>query len=395
MIAQGIANVSIIVFLVLIVGSFTPSKAWANQTPSSSSGTGTVANPVVKTYPSGLQISFSLNPNATTSSIFAPNAALNSLGGVVATQLSPQILANTNAMEIDVSGTGCVASTTCLNRSVLTIDFGRLVTNPVLHFSGIGANVTGTNTSTGATVNYNTLFNLTSSTGNLSPTPFTVLNGVNLSASANQIGPTTVNGGFSCAGSPAAAACGSVRVNGTVSQLVFRLDMLMQSTNPATIITSTTNVDGFTMTVSVDEDFGDAPSTYDPSAAASHIVGGSYLGASVTADNISVTNTGSVAPSPLAGAGATGDTDNGVTMPTTFGRNVAATIPVAVNGSGALHAWFDWNGNGVFAATEKVVTAVTDGGARDTDGTVNGVITLSVTPPLTAVTTQIYARFRY
>lgn len=391
---HGLRNILAALIFILMSFLFNPTAAWANQTPSSTSGAGTVASPVVKTYPSTLQITYTFNPGTTLSTVFSANTALNSIGGVVSTQLSPQILATTNAMEIDISGTTCQANATCVNRGTLTIDFNRPVTNPVLHLSGMGANVTGTNSSTGVQINYHTQLNLTSSVGTLSATPFTVLAGTNLSASGNQIGPSAITGAISCAVSPS-AACGSVRVNGTVTRLVFRADLLMQSANTSSIITSTTNYDGISIATSVDEDFGDAPNSYDGSAAASHIVGGLYMGASVTPDNIAITNTGSLAPSPLAGAGATNDTDNGVTMPVNLFKSTAATIPVSVTGAGALHAWFDWNGDGVFAAGEKIANAVTDGGAGDTDGTVNGVITLSVTPPSTAVVTQSYARFRY
>ncbi len=136
------------------------------------------------------------------------------------------------------------------------------------------------------------------------------------------------------------------------------------------------------VTGTYDRDYGDAPASYG--APVHDIRSDLKLGASVTGETSGYNN-----------ANAAGDTgDDGVVLPQLV-AGVPASIPVTVTGTGGrLSAYIDWNGNGSFAAAERIANGVTDGGAGDTDGTVNGVILLSVTPPVTAVTTQTFARFR-
>lgn len=387
-------------FWASVMLALNPGPAVANQAPvtpsTAASSTGT--NPTTKTYVSGLQPVYTLTSNSgATTTVPTGTAALNSVGGVLATQLSPTtMLATTDAFQVDVSASGCsgaVANTryNCANRGTLTIDFGRAVTNPILHLSGLGGNASAGSTSTGAQARYHVALVLTSSVGSLSATPFTVVGSAsNLTAATTGISVTAVNGSAGCA---AGAGCGSIRVNGTVTRLEFQLDLSTSFAANNTSVISATAADRFNITASVDEDYADAPATYN-TPSTSHVIGGLYLGSGVTVDNATVTNTGA-AVSPVANAGATGDTDDGVTMPAVFARTVPATVPVSVTGSGTLHAWFDWNGNGVFDAAEKVATAVADGGAGDTDGAANGIIALAVTPPSTAVTTQTFARFRF
>lgn len=109
------------------------------------------------------------------------------------------------------------------------------------------------------------------------------------------------------------------------------------------------------------------------------------MGATVTAENSAFDN-----PTASADTG-----DDGVTLPE-LARGIAATIPVTVTAGGYLSAWIDFNDDGDFAdAGEQVASNVTDGGAGDSDGAVNGTIALTVTPPAGAATTPTIARFRY
>ena len=355
--------------------------SFANQTPSSSSGAG----PVTKTYPGTTTMQVSLS--GANSVIFDDSIALNAIGGVLSTQLSPAISATTDAIEIDVSPSGCSTATLrCANRGVMTLTFSQPVTNPIIHISGLGANRS-------STTFFHTSLVMTSWTAPVKPT-FTVTNSNgNLSVSGDEIRSTTINGQPSCT-TTNKAGCGSVRMNGTITSVTFRLDMLMGGSGTAT------NVDGWNFTVSMDEDFGDAPGSYDTTAAASHIVGGFYMGAGVTVENATVTNllATPVTPSPIANATASSDgSDNGVTFPTLIRSLSNGTIDVAVTGSGGrLQGWIDWADDGSFAtAGDQIATNVTDGGAGDTDGVANGLIRLAVTPP--AGTTQVttIARFRW
>ena len=353
--------------------------AFANQTPSTSAGTG----PVTKTYPGGMTMTVS--ETGANTSFFAPSAALNATGGITAAMLSPTIAVTTNAVDLDVSAVGCsVAVARCVNRGNITLTFSSAVTNPVIHISGIGG-------SSGSAF-YHTSFLMSSSDAVTLPT-FTKLGGnAAMTVTASEIRSAAINGGTVCTAATA-AGCGSVRINGTFTTVTMQLDLLMGGTG------TPSGADGWTLTTSVDEDFGDAPGSYDPTAAASHIVGGYFMGTAPTVENAGVTNVQGtpITPSPIASATASTDAnDNGVTFPT-LTRSVAGTIDVAVTGAGGrLQGWIDWADDGSFAtAGDQIATNAVDGGTGDTDGVVNGVIRLAVTPPAGATQITTISRFRW
>ncbi|MEO9969324.1 MAG: GEVED domain-containing protein [Hyphomonadaceae bacterium] len=128
-------------------------------------------------------------------------------------------------------------------------------------------------------------------------------------------------------------------------------------------------------------DFSDAADVYPE---ASHVVTATTrLGASSTADT-----------------GATLDADNasddGVPLPV-LTQGAPATITADVTGAGGfLQGWVDFNGDGDFDdAGEQIATDLQDDGTGD-DGTANdGTITFDAAVPLSAVTTQTFARFRW
>ncbi|MEQ1550756.1 MAG: GEVED domain-containing protein [Sphingorhabdus sp.] len=319
-------------------------------------------------------------------SVFDPSNPLNATGGITTTMLSPAIAETTDAVDIDVRPTGCSTATSrCANRGTMTLTFSTPVRDPVIHISGLGANRAGTTL-------FNTALVMTAWTAPAKPT-LSVTNGnSNFIVSGDEIRVSTVNGQPSCT-TTNRAGCGSVRMTGTVTSVTFQLDLLMAGSGTAT------NADGWTITASLDEDFGDAPASFDPTAAASHIVGGYYLGAGVTVENAGVTNVlgTPITPSPIANATASSDAnDDGATFGTLV-RGLASTIDVAVTGSGGrLQGWIDWAGDGSFAtAGDQIATNVTDGGAGDADGLVNGVIRLSVTPPSGTTQNTRFARFRW
>ncbi len=132
-------------------------------------------------------------------------------------------------------------------------------------------------------------------------------------------------------------------------------------------------------------DFSDAPLTGTSYGAASHrSLPGLRMGAAVTSEG-----------SAYDSANASGDADDGATIPTLI-RSVSSTVSVAVSGPGKLSLWFDRNGDGDFADTnEAVITDATDGGSGDSDGTVNGVIALALTPPANATLNPTIARLRF
>jgi len=137
-------------------------------------------------------------------------------------------------------------------------------------------------------------------------------------------------------------------------------------------------------------DFGDAPDSYrttDAAGGPSHgFLADFSLGATVDVESNGV-------PS----ANADGDDlnqvvndEDGVTFTNTPFPGGTADFDVEVstgaNSAGRLNAWIDFNGNGVFDASERVVA-----GTRLTEGTHS----FSVPVPATAVPGITYARFRY
>ncbi|SDZ85216.1 hypothetical protein SAMN05660964_00405 [Thiothrix caldifontis] len=146
-------------------------------------------------------------------------------------------------------------------------------------------------------------------------------------------------------------------------------------------------------------DFGDAPDnagtgpatgdyqTLQASGGPVHYISDSsvvYLGAGATTEQDALQN-----------VDATGDADDGITLPT-LTQGQATTITATVNGASAyLQGWLDWNGDGDFAdAGEQVATDLLDNGASDTDAAA-GIIAFNVNVPSNTTTAQTYARFRW
>lgn len=132
-------------------------------------------------------------------------------------------------------------------------------------------------------------------------------------------------------------------------------------------------------------DFSDAPLTGTSYGAARHrTLPGLRMGAAVTSE-----------ASAYDSANASADADDGATIPTLI-RSQASTVNVAVSGPGKLSLWFDRNGDGDFADTnEAVITDAVDGGSGDSDGAVNGVIALALTPTANTTLNPTIARLRF
>ncbi len=128
----------------------------------------------------------------------------------------------------------------------------------------------------------------------------------------------------------------------------------------------------------IDEDFGDAP-LLNYGNPIHTLINGIRLGA-----------VNSVDVGPFNDPAANGDTaDDGITFGT-FRQNQTTEITATVAGAnGYLQAWIDWNDDGDFDdAGEQVATD-----EQDTDN--DGSITLNVTAPVDASTTETFARFRW
>ncbi|GHG36451.1 hypothetical protein GCM10017784_33400 [Deinococcus indicus] len=163
------------------------------------------------------------------------------------------------------------------------------------------------------------------------------------------------------------AGCGSVVLNGTFTSVTFNMELIARRINgtdptPDTRLTD----DGLTLAFTVNEDFGDAPASYDSTVAASHVVGDLKLGATIDAENPDTLNGATaVASSPNAvTAGADNNGTNGdgadedaiTTFPalTTADNAYSLTVPISgASAAGRVCGWVDYNRNGVFDVGER------------------------------------------
>ena len=132
-------------------------------------------------------------------------------------------------------------------------------------------------------------------------------------------------------------------------------------------------------------DFGDAPAPFPTlladDGARHQIVDGVYLGNAIDAESDGQPD-----------ATATGDDnagtrdEDGVTLPSHLLPGWAASITVVASAQGKLDAWIDFNGDGVWQASEKVFDSV---------DLVSGSNTLTIDMPSDAVPGMSFARFRF
>ncbi|WP_311211658.1 MULTISPECIES: GEVED domain-containing protein [unclassified Arthrobacter] len=362
--------------------------------PTFSNGIATLTTPV-----SGLNAAF----GASGLTEIVGGSTLDSRG-YVASDYSPGLAGSRPTVSILTHAiNNCAATGPCSDLGTFTINFSQPVMNPVLSLAGLGGNVNhdeGTDGTIDRMSQIHAVLGLT--TPGLS---LTKMSGGNLAVSGNSI--TAINHSTSArcqstaqlspAGSPdagATAACGSVRVNGLVSSLTFDMSAVFTRTTsslPGYSVNdrdnSTHNQDGFVMTLTAAQDFGDAPASYDQNNAASAILSDVTMGASVTEDNAQVANG---TASPNAGATAALDQDNGLVLaPLALGATNYSTS-VALSGAskaGTTCGWIDFDKDGIFDNPAERSCAAFAAGAT------SATLTWATVPAgLTAGTT--YARFR-
>ncbi|WND79810.1 GEVED domain-containing protein [Lysobacter capsici] len=363
-----------------------------------------------KPYPSTLTTTYTVT--GANVQIVANNAPLTTLGGATSAMFTPTVPTTTTSVQLQTVGASCSFATTaattaaCPNIGTLTVSFSRPVTNPTLHFVGLGSvqSVTGDTVTITASRPVHTIASSVPAGATM-----TVLGGaVNLqtlgAGTSLDLVNTTYNG-TSCttitAPATQLAGCGSVRINGTVTSVTFNVGMSGRRTNFNATIGNNLGDDAYLVTTSVDEDFGDAPATYDAVEAASHILDGIRLGASVDVDNPNVLNTTpAVTPSPNAvaigadnnGAAGDGADEDGLTTPlATLHTGLigqAYTLTPSLSGStaaGTVCGWIDFNRNNVFEAAEGVCNAVASGAASTA---------LNWTVPIATTAGRSYVRLR-
>jgi Domain of unknown function DUF11/Bacterial Ig domain/GEVED domain len=357
-----------------------------------------------KTFPSGVVASIGLIP-ANTGSFTVSNTNTN-LGVRSATAAhftpTPNTPATTSSVDITSNVNVAGQPATCLDGTalngtscpigVMNVSFSRPVRNPVMHIVGIGGSSTKTNVFGIATTSASfTEFTLNSpgitygvksaGSSNLSVTS-TVLK-----ANNGAVGTLTTT--CTAAGSTTGAGCGSVPIvssvtNNLVSSFSLNTKLNTANTGPG----NTTGPDAYAISFSFDDDFGDAPVSYDGTTPAYHTLSDLQIGTAVTAENFQ--NYGTLTSHANQTATATADTDDaGLVLPSILTNQTGTysqTIPLSgVSGPATLCGWIDLNKNGTFEVAEKQCATVASGATS---------ATLAWTLAGTQVAGQSYARFR-
>ena len=148
----------------------------------------------------------------------------------------------------------------------------------------------------------------------------------------------------------------NVPANAVTTQTYARFRWSTESGLAATSSASDGEVEDYALTIEPDKDYSDAPITSTSYGDASHAIDPSMqLGAAITADT-----------SDYDDANAAGDTgDDGVVVPTLVAGNVT---PVTISpsnltgsGTGTLHGWIDFDGDGIFEAAEHASVGFNNG----------------------------------
>ena len=388
--------------LVLAMGNQTPAKvdaytatnggwSWTVQGTSKSIDGQTYYGSAKRstTMPNGITMGVAVTGEVYISST---DQTLATRGGADANYVATGIAASTG-VQIITNDTGCTYGTFCANRGTVTLSFSQSVTNPVLSFAGIGG---------GAQMNSGTYRTVTWSELEVTTAGVTLtdLGGENTSiVGGNRIEPTVKNPDFSCNsistgstsyGATAKAACGSVRINGTFTSVSFDVDF--GSVNNAQPYPGPSQVeDGWSLVVSLDDDYGLAPSVYDSADEASHTVGALKMGSVVTADQTNTLNPTTNPDSVAFGTAITAD--DGTTAfsgPVSIGAaGTTFTAPVSLSGvtaSATLCGWIDFNRNSAFDNPSERACATPAAGATTAN--------LTWTIPATVTSLVTYARLR-
>jgi GEVED domain/Right handed beta helix region len=373
----------------ITISSSTVNAAEIPTTPAAWTGTNVTTGTgnteaATKDTPSGLRMRVSVG-GSNTGVLARNNTTLMTQGNV----LLPVLPAATNGLQLLTDFSNCPNGTTvltCSSRGSFAVEFLDTantpikVRNPILHWSRLGG---AKSQSSGGVV---TASFLTSVILELS-TPNLKFNGVSGSSLAVSSGvnnnirwafPTTAPASAGvCATTTSSAGCGSTPitdVNGG-SILIDRLDfnvtgertngsILWNVNDPTTGLPSVTQ-DGYFLTASFEEDYGDAPASFDVGGAASHIISDLALGSTIDADNSTIINGGATG-TPLVGASpnavAAGTSNNGnigdgadedgvvtwaplTTNATTYSTTVAIS---GVSRAARVCSWIDFNRNNTF-----------------------------------------------
>jgi hypothetical protein len=376
---------------IITISSSTVNAAEIPTTPAAWTGTNVTTGTgnteaATKDTPSGLRMRVSVG-GSNTGVLARNNTTLMTQGNV----LAPVLPAATNGLQLLTDFSNCPNGTTvltCSNRGSFAVEFLDTantpikVRNPILHWSRLGGSKSQTVTTNGVTTNNSFLASviLELTTPNLkfsgnSGSSLAVSSGANNNIRWAFPATAPATAGL-CATTTSSAGCGSTPitdVNGG-SILIDRLDFnvtgvrtndsIAWNVNDSNGVPSVTQ-DGYFLTASFEEDYGDAPASFDVGGAASHIISDLSLGSTIDADNSNVINGGATG-TPLVGASpnvvAAGTSNNGTigdgadedgvgtwapltTNATTYSTTVAIS---GVSRAARVCSWIDFNRNNTF-----------------------------------------------
>jgi uncharacterized repeat protein (TIGR02059 family) len=252
-------------------------------------------------------------------------------------------------LKLTTSNWNCAADAICANRGVMTISFDDPTTNPIISFAGWGGG-------SGSSVAWSEMKLLTPGV-TVTQLVGSVATNLTITEGGTRVAPLVKNPSISCSstsgyGATAAAGCGSLQINGTVTSVSFQVDLGTAR--------GSGHIDAWNLTANLPEDFGLVPVSYDQPAA-SHVVGSLKLGQIVTADQAASLYATTNADAVPAGTPITDGSDDGVpesawNLLTLDSIGQTFTIPVSVAGvaeSAYLCAWIDFNRDGSFAPSER------------------------------------------
>ncbi len=365
------ALVGVVIASSLVFAAAEPVNAY--ETPGAATAWAGSATSMSSTFASGLVVTAALaNPRAAglvaigTNDTLSANAtsAMFTPAMPTATQAFTLTATQTTAFnDCDGEPNGTTPTTgvgpgvqTCANMAELTISFSEPVTNPVLHFAGFGGYlIRGSQYAEVVTAQLRYRGSAPAgavlgppSVGSVNLQSGTEIQAVNLKASTSCtqiVGPAL-----------AVAGCGSVPVIGTVTSLVFMVELDQQVTiNDGSGLGNSVAADLVRVTVSVPQDTGDAPASYNGTTAPTHVIGDLKLGSMVDEDLAATANP--TAGNPSANADAddnAGDDEEAVSIfPPLSAATVGQpyTLPIALSGASKaarVCGWIDFTRNGLF-----------------------------------------------
>jgi CshA-type fibril repeat protein len=385
--------------VVPLLGTLLLAAAFAYQIPTSGTAwTGTNVttgngntDPATKDTPGGVRVRVTVSGTGTT--ILARNNNTLQTQNVVTV---PALPAATNGLQLLTDLSNCpngAGILTCANLGNIRVEFQDTagnpirVRNPILHWSRFGGSKTVTVNSVARSFLLTSILQLTTPNtqiGTPSSATLAVSSGANNTVRWAFPGTPPTTAGL-CSTTTSSAGCGSTPILNSSGGDLFasQLDFAVtgERTNDTVQWNETVNgsptqsQDGYFLTVSFDEDFGDAPASFDPTTAASHILTDLALGSSLDVENANVSNGGadgasSVTPSPNAvtsgsnnnaGNGDGADEDALSSVPSLNSASTTYSLTVPISGAsraGQVCGWLDFNRNNVFNnPTERVCSS--------------------------------------